>query len=86
MTRRADADERKLRVAYSLCRIGRGAQAFSLDHVINQIIHTGFDYGAAPAVDNLHLAGVDINADNLVPFRLPDSELLAQDESEAGAT
>jgi hypothetical protein len=28
------------------------------------------------------------NADNLVPFRLPDSQLLAQDESEseAGAT
>ncbi|GGD97010.1 hypothetical protein [Caballeronia grimmiae] len=26
------------------------------------------------------------NADNLVPFRLPDSQLLAQDESEPDAT
>jgi hypothetical protein len=26
------------------------------------------------------------NADNFVPFRLPDSQLLAQDESEADAT
>jgi hypothetical protein len=26
------------------------------------------------------------NSDNLVPLRLPDSQLLAQDESEASAT